>query len=344
MNDRIIKVGELPFDGKKIYVQTMLNVIADDVEGNVAQAKRAEAAGADIIRVSVPSLVDVRLITALKKAVKAPIVADIHFNADIAVAAAKAGADKIRINPGNIGDEGKIKMVADACKAAQIPIRIGVNSGSVPKAALQKYGSATAEALAEAAMDNIEALHRADFNDIILSVKSSDVKTMIKANRLLAKVVDYPLHLGVTEAGTLQTGLIKSAVGIGSLLADGIGATIRVSLSDTPENEVIAGKNILKALGLSPGVKVVACPTCGRTRIDVINIARELEARTANLTKNLTVAVMGCVVNGPGEAKGADIAVAGGNHFADLYIKGEKMKNIPEADILDVLMKEIAEM
>jgi (E)-4-hydroxy-3-methylbut-2-enyl-diphosphate synthase len=340
----MIKVGNLPFDGRKIYVQTMLNVLASDVEGNVRQALDVEAAGAEIIRVSVPSLQDVRLIEALKKAVAVPIVADIHFNADIAVAAVKAGADKIRINPGNIGDESKIKLVADACRSANIPIRIGVNSGSVPKDILAKYGSATAEALVDAAMENIEALKRADFNDIVISVKSSNVKTMIKANRLLAEKTDFPLHLGVTEAGTRETGLIKSAAGIGSLLLDGIGATIRVSLSDTPLSEVKAGIDILKALNLSPGVKVVACPTCGRTRIDVISIARELEKRVSDIKKELTVAVMGCVVNGPGEAKGADIAVAGGNHEAALYIKGEKVRTIPEAEILDVLLKEITEM
>ncbi|MDR0974989.1 MAG: flavodoxin-dependent (E)-4-hydroxy-3-methylbut-2-enyl-diphosphate synthase [Ruminococcus sp.] len=337
----MIKVGNLPLDGKKIYVQTMLNVIASDVEGNVQQARRVAALGADIIRVSVPSMNDVKLITALKNAVSVPIVADIHFNADIAVASAKAGADKIRINPGNIGDENKIKLVADACKSAYIPIRIGVNSGSVPKEILAKFGSATAEALAVTAIENIRALEKADFYDIVVSVKSSDVKTMIEANRKLAETTKYPLHLGVTEAGTLQTGLIKSAAGIGALLADGIGATIRVSLSDTPENEVIAGKNILKALNLSPGIKVIACPTCGRTRIDVINIARRLEKQTEDINKTLTVAVMGCIVNGPGEAKGADIAVAGGNHSADLYIKGTKIRTIPEAEIEAVLLQEI---
>jgi (E)-4-hydroxy-3-methylbut-2-enyl-diphosphate synthase len=340
----MIKVGNLPFDGRKIYVQTMLNVLASDVEGNVRQAREVQSAGAEIIRVSVPSLQDVKLIEALKKSVDVPIVADIHFNADIAVASAKAGADKIRINPGNIGDVSKIKMVADACRTANIPIRIGVNSGSVPKDILARYGAATAEALADAAMENIEALQRADFNNIVISVKSSNVKTMIKANRLLAEKTDFPLHLGVTEAGTRETGLIKSAAGIGSLLLDGIGATIRVSLSDTPTSEVKAGIEILKALNLSPGVKVVACPTCGRTRIDVISIARELEKRVSNIKKELTVAVMGCVVNGPGEAKGADIAVAGGNREAALYIKGEKVKIIPEAEILDVLLREITEM
>jgi (E)-4-hydroxy-3-methylbut-2-enyl-diphosphate synthase len=340
----MIKVGNLPFDGKKIYVQTMLNALSTDVAGNIEQARRAAAFGADIIRVSVPSLSDVRLIHALKNAVSVPIVADIHFNADIAVACAESGADKIRINPGNIGDAGKIRLVADACKKANIPIRIGVNSGSVPKAVLAKFGSATAEALAVTAVENINALERADFYDIVVSVKSSNVKTMVEANRKLAEICDYPLHLGVTEAGTRETGLIKSAAGIGSLLLDGIGATIRVSLSDTPEEESIAGRSILKALGLAPGVKVIACPTCGRTRIDVINIARAIEAKTADLKKSLTVAVMGCVVNGPGEAKGADIAVAGGNHTADLYIKGEKIKTIPEAEIEAVLLTEIERM
>jgi (E)-4-hydroxy-3-methylbut-2-enyl-diphosphate synthase len=383
----MIKVASLPFDGKRIYVQSMLNKISSDVDGNVAQAIELENAGADIIRVSVPTMTDTRLITAIKKAVAIPLVADIHFNADIAVECARLGADKIRINPGNIGDESKVKMVAEVCKSAGIPIRIGVNSGSIPKKIRAKYEGKTieaqanlsgdiikkqrkimpAEAFAEAAAETIQALEAAGFRDIVISVKSSDVKTMINANRLIAAKWDYPLHLGVTEAGTYETGLIKSAAGIGSLLIDGIGATIRVSLSDDPVKEVKAGRDILKALGMSGGVKVVACPTCGRTRIDVINTARELERRTSDIKKDLTVAVMGCVVNGPGEAKGANIAVAGGclenkvlpdgdvsrnngmnvnsgtggNPYAMLYIDGEAKRKIPAEKMLEVLLEEI---
>jgi (E)-4-hydroxy-3-methylbut-2-enyl-diphosphate synthase len=390
----MIKVGSLILDGKKIYVQSMLNKLSSDIDGNVAQALELEAAGADIIRVSVPTMGDCALITAIKNAVAIPLVADIHFNADIAVRCAEMGVDKIRINPGNIGSEDNIKKVAAACKSRNIPIRIGVNSGSIPKKIRAKYTDLKAangglsvgtngglssgtdgvlpvgtsggrsdgtsggrsvgqsrllippEAFAEAAAENIKALEREDFHDIVVSVKSSDVKTMINANRLIAARYDYPLHLGVTEAGTYHTGLIKSAAGIGSLLVDGIGATIRVSLSDDPVREVKAGRDLLKALGLAGGVRVISCPTCGRTRIDVIGTARELETLTADIKKDLTVAVMGCVVNGPGEAKGANIAVAGAsdndnNPYAMLYIDGEPIRKIAANQILDVLLEEI---
>jgi (E)-4-hydroxy-3-methylbut-2-enyl-diphosphate synthase len=348
----MIFVGNLPFDGCKIYVQSMLNVIASDVPGNVRQARELAAAGADIIRVSVPSLSDVGLITALKNAVNIPVVADVHFSADIAVQCAVAGADKIRINPGNIGDERDIRRVADACKARGIPIRIGVNSGSVPKNILAKYsgtddaehgnhGTATVDALVETALENVRALEQCNFTDIIISVKSSDVRCCVAANRKLAALTRYPLHLGVTEAGTYHTGLIKSAAGIGALLLDGIGATIRVSLSDEPVNEIRAGRDILKALNLAPGVKVIACPTCGRTKIDVIGIAKRVEELTAGIKKDLTVAVMGCIVNGPGEARGADIAITGGDGVAMLYRGGEQIRKINEDEIIAVLLEEI---
>jgi (E)-4-hydroxy-3-methylbut-2-enyl-diphosphate synthase len=321
----------------------MLNCIASDTSGNVAQARRLEAAGCEIIRVSVPKKENIVLISELKKAVKVPVVADIHFDADIAVLCAEAGADKIRINPGNIGSERDIERVAAACKAAGIPIRIGANSGSVPKDLLLKYGGATPEAIAEAALYNAALLERFGFYDIIISVKSSDVFTMIKANRILAKKSGYPLHLGVTEAGTYHTGLIKSAAGIGALLSDGIGATIRVSLTENPEREVEAGFDILKALGKRRGIRLISCPTCGRTEIDIIKIASEIEKAVAAIDKDLTVAVMGCVVNGPGEAKEADIGIAGGKGCAVLFKKGEKIRTVPEAEIVSELIKEINE-
>ncbi|MDR0991680.1 MAG: flavodoxin-dependent (E)-4-hydroxy-3-methylbut-2-enyl-diphosphate synthase [Ruminococcus sp.] len=339
----MIKVGNLPFDGRNIYVQSMLNRIASDTEGNVLQAKRLEAAGCEIVRVSVPKKENVTLITELKKAVKIPVVADIHFDADIAVLCAEAGADKIRINPGNIGTERDTKRVADACRAAGIPIRVGANSGSVPKHLIEKYGGAAPEAIAEAALENAAVLERHGFYDTVISVKSSDVFTMIKANRILAEKSDYPLHLGVTEAGTYHTGLIKSAAGIGALLADGIGATIRVSLTDEPEREVEAGYDILKALGKKRGIRLISCPTCGRTQIDIIKIAAEVEKAIAGIDKDLTVAVMGCVVNGPGEAKEADIGIAGGKGCAVLFRKGEKLRTVPEAEIVSELLKEINE-
>jgi (E)-4-hydroxy-3-methylbut-2-enyl-diphosphate synthase len=339
----MIKVGNLPFDGSNIYVQSMNNRPAADVAGNVTQAKALEAAGCEIIRVSVPKRENVVLISDLKKAVAVPITADIHFDSEIAVLCAEAGADKIRINPGNIGSELKIKRVADACKCTGIPIRIGANSGSVPRELLEKYGSATAEAIAEAALINAAMLERAGFYDIIISVKSSNVKTMIDANRIIAKKCGYPLHLGVTEAGTYHTGLIKSAAGIGALLSDGIGATIRVSLTDDPLREVAAGYDILRALGKKPGIRLISCPTCGRTQIDIIKIARDIENAVKDIKKDLTVAVMGCVVNGPGEAAEADIGIAGGAGCAVIFKKGERLRTVPEAEIVSELLREINE-
>jgi (E)-4-hydroxy-3-methylbut-2-enyl-diphosphate synthase len=337
----MIKVGNLPFDGSEIYVQSMLNRLASDTSGNVMQAKELEAAGCEIIRVAVPKRENVVLITELKKAVSVPIVADIHFDAEIAVLCAEAGADKIRINPGNIGSETEIKRVADACKNAGIPIRVGANSGSVPKELISKYGGASPEAIAEAALQNVAALERFGFSDIVISVKSSDVFRMIAANRILAKRCAFPLHLGVTEAGTYHTGLIKSAAGIGALLLDNIGATIRVSLTDDPLREVEAGYDILRALSKKPGIRLISCPTCGRTEIDIIKIAREIEAAVRGIKKDLTVAVMGCVVNGPGEAKEADIGIAGGKRCAVIFKKGEKIRTVSEGEIVSELMKEI---
>ena len=328
--------------GAKVTVQSMLNKPASDIEGSVAQAKQLEAAGCEIIRAAVPDTDAVRLIAALKEAVSVPIVADIHFNYKLALESIAAGVDKIRINPGNIGDDSRVKAVADACKAKNIPIRIGVNSGSLEKHILEKYGHPTAQALCDSALYHASLLEKFDFTDIVLSMKSSDVTTMIQAYRLAAQQCDYPLHLGVTEAGTKRMGIIKSAVGIGALLADGIGDTIRVSLTDDPVEEVYAAKNILKALGMGDGgVRFVSCPTCGRTKIDLISLAREAEERLRDCDKNITVAVMGCIVNGPGEAKEADIGIAGGDGMGLIFKKGEIICKVPESELIDRLLEEV---
>lgn len=336
-----VKVGKLCLDGKKIYIQSMLNVPAEDVRGSVLQAVELEKAGCEIIRAAIPDMNAVRLIPAIKKEVSVPLVADIHFDYKLAIEAAYAGVDKIRINPGNIGGMENVKAVANACRSRGIPIRIGVNSGSLEKELLAEYGSPTPEALVKSALDHAKMLEAVDFDDIVISIKSSDVKTMVSAYRILAEKCSYPLHLGVTEAGTERLGLIKSAVGIGSLLLDGIGETIRVSLTDSPIKEVYAAKDILKAIGMGSGVKIVSCPTCGRTKIDLISLAKEVEERTKNINKNITVAVMGCVVNGPGEAREADIGIAGGDGKAVLFKKGEMLYTVSESKALDVLLNEI---
>lgn len=339
-----VKVGNCTLDGKHIYIQSMLNVPASDIEGSVRQAAALEKAGCEIIRAAVPDEEAVRLIPAIKKAVKIPLVADIHFNYKLALESAEAGIDKIRINPGNIGDIEKVRLVAQTCKAKNIPIRIGVNSGSLEKDILEKYGAPTAEALAESALRHAEILEKCNFGDIVISIKSSDVPTMIKAYRLIAERTEYPLHLGVTEAGTKRMGIIKSAVGIGSLLADGIGETIRVSLTADPCEEIYAAKDILSAVGKGRGAKLVSCPTCGRTKIDLIPLAEKVEAALKDVDKDITVAVMGCVVNGPGEAREADIGIAGGDGCAVLFRKGEIIGKFPENEILSALMNEIEKL
>lgn len=341
---RPVKVGNLTLDGKKIYIQSMLNVPSTDIEGSVLQAKRLEAAGCEIVRAAIPDMDAVALIPRIKEEVGIPLVADIHFDYRLALAAADAGVDKIRINPGNIGSLDRVKAVVDKCKEKNIPIRIGVNSGSLEKDLLTKYGSPCAEALVGSAMRHVKILEDLDFYDTVISIKSSNVKTMTEAYRLLAEKCDYPLHLGVTEAGTERMGVIKSAVGIGSLLLDGIGETIRVSLTDDPVLEVKAAKDILKAIGKTGGVKIVSCPTCGRTRIDLISLAKEVEAKTENLDKDITVAVMGCVVNGPGEAREADIGLAGGDGVAVIF-KGDKvLRKVSEAQAVSALIEEIEKM
>ncbi len=338
-----VKVGNLPIGGgAPVSVQSMLNVEAHDMTGNVRQAKALQEAGCQIIRAAVPDLAAVPTIAALKEALTVPVVADIHFNHKIALACVDAGVDKIRINPGNIGSDENVKAVASACKAHGIPIRIGVNSGSVEKEILAKYGAPTPAAMAESAMYHVRLLEKYDFDDIVISIKSSNVGNMIEAYKLVAAQCDYPLHLGVTESGTVRMGIIKSAVGIGALLTQGIGDTIRVSLTADPVKEVDAGFDILASIGLLPDrPTLVSCPTCGRTKIDLIALANEVETRLRSVHKPITVAVMGCVVNGPGEAKEADIGIAGGDGCGLLFKKGEIIRKVDEAQLLDALMEEI---
>lgn len=343
---REVKIGNRILGGKEpILIQSMLNKPAQDVQGNVQQARELEQAGCEMIRVSVPELQDVRLIGALKEAVSIPVVADIHFDYRIALDCVKAGVDKIRLNPGNIGDEDRIRRVAEACAAHQIPIRIGVNSGSLEKHILEKYGTPTPEALVESALFHARLLEKFDFHDIVLSLKSSSVSSTIAAYRLAAQKTEYPLHLGVTEAGTKHMGMIKSAVGIGSLLCDGIGSTIRVSLTADPLEEIQAARDILRAVGKwDRGIEFVSCPTCGRTQINLIKLAQQVEEALKDCPKHLKVAVMGCVVNGPGEAREADIGIAGGRGEALLFKKGIPIGKYPDTEILTVLLSEIEKM
>ena len=338
-----IKVGNTFLGGgSPVLVQSMLNVPSTDIDGSVKQAVELEKAGCQIIRFAIPNEDALALIEPIKNATTVPLVADIHFDYRLAIGAAERGIDKIRINPGNIGSEDRVKAVADICKQKGLPIRIGVNSGSLEKHILKKYGSPTPEAMVESALFHASLLEKFDFDDIVISIKSSNVNTMIKAYELAAEKCDYPLHLGVTEAGTERMGIIKSAVGIGSLLTHGIGDTIRVSLTDDPVKEVYAAQDILKAIGLKTDCPyLVSCPTCGRTRIDLVGLAKQVEERLRDCKKPITVAVMGCIVNGPGEAKEADIGVAGGDGCGLIFKKGEILRKVPENELLDELMKEI---
>ena len=340
---RKIKVGNTFLGGDSpVLVQSMLNVPSTDIDGSVKQAVELEKAGCQIIRFAIPNEEALALIEPIKNATTVPLVADIHFDYRLAIGAAERGIDKIRINPGNIGSEDRVKAVADICKQKGLPIRIGVNSGSLEKHILEKYGSPTPEAMVESALFHASLLEKFDFDDIVISIKSSNVNTMIKAYELAAEKCDYPLHLGVTEAGTERMGIIKSAVGIGSLLTHGIGDTIRVSLTDDPVKEVYAAQDILKAIGLKTDCPyLVSCPTCGRTRIDLVGLAKQVEERLRDCKKPITVAVMGCIVNGPGEAKEADIGVAGGDGCGLIFKKGEILRKVPENELLDELMKEI---
>ncbi|NLN82129.1 MAG: flavodoxin-dependent (E)-4-hydroxy-3-methylbut-2-enyl-diphosphate synthase [Clostridiales bacterium] len=340
---REVVAGNVKIGGNSpITVQTMLNTPAHDIQAGVEQAKRLEAAGCEILRAAVPDTEAVSLISALKRAVSIPIVADIHFDYRLALESAAAGADKIRINPGNIGDQSRVKAVADECRRRRIPIRIGVNSGSLERDILAKYGCPSPEAMRDSALYHVSLLERFDFNDIVISIKSSDVGTMVRAYELVCEACDYPLHLGVTEAGTERMGLLKSAAGIGSLLLRGIGDTIRISLTADPEREVEAGRDLLRGLGIRPeGAAMVSCPTCGRTEIDLIGIANEVERRLRGVKKNITVAVMGCVVNGPGEAREADVGIAGGKGKVAIFRKGQVVRTVDQSMAVDELMKEI---
>lgn len=339
---REVKVGNVVLGGNHpVAVQTMLNVPARDVEGNVRQAVQVAEAGCQILRFSVPTLEDVRLIPAIKQAVDIPLVADIHFDYRIALECVAAGIDKVRINPGNIGDDSRVHQVVQACRAKNIPIRIGVNAGSLEKEVLAKYGAPVPEALVESAMYHVRLLEKHDFDDIVISIKSSNVPTMMQAYRLLSAQCDYPLHVGVTEAGTYRMGLIKSGMGIGGLLLEGIGDTLRVSLTDEPVKEVQAGFDILRAAGHAVGgPEIISCPTCGRTNIAVAAIADEVEKRLQGYKKPVKVAVMGCIVNGPGEAREADIGIAGGKDEALLFIRGEKVRML-RGDIVGQLVDEV---
>ena len=337
-----IFVGSVPVGGgAPVSVQSMCNTRTQDPEATLRQMRELKAAGCDIIRVAVPDAEAAEALKIIMKSAPMPVVADIHFDHRLALMACDAGVDAVRINPGNIGAKERVGEVAKACAARKIPIRIGVNTGSVEKAMLQKYGGPTAEALVESAQREIDALRDFGFEDVALSVKASDAQKCIAAYRLAAERFDCPLHLGVTEAGTSYTGLVNSAVGIGTLLSEGIGDTIRVSLTAQPVEEVRAGIAILKAAGLRKGgVKLVSCPTCGRTRIDLIGLARAAEEKLACLDRDITVAVMGCEVNGPGEAREADFGMAGGKGFGSLFIKGRVVRTrIPEAELLDALME-----
>lgn len=338
-----LMVGRVPVGGgAPVSIQSMCNTKTDDVAATVAQIKKLEAAGCEIIRVAIPDQAAAEAVDKIKEQISIPLIADIHFNYKFALECAERGIDAIRINPGNIGGEEKVKAVADACRLRGIPIRVGVNGGSLEKELRAKYGGVTAEALVESALGQARLLNRFDFDDICFSVKCSDVPLTMAAYLALSEQTDYPLHLGVTEAGTPSMGLVKSAMGIGGLLCLGVGDTLRVTLTADPVEEVYAAKKILKAAGLrKTGVNLIACPTCGRTRIDLISIAEEVERRLADCEKNLTVAVMGCAVNGPGEASAADIGIAGGRGEGLLFRKGEILYKVPQERLVDALMEEI---
>ncbi|MBR4721334.1 MAG: flavodoxin-dependent (E)-4-hydroxy-3-methylbut-2-enyl-diphosphate synthase [Clostridia bacterium] len=343
---RTVNVGGVKIGGgNPVSIQSMTNTDTRNVLETAKQIERLKKAGCEIVRVAVPDMEAAKAVSEIKKRIEIPLVCDIHFDYRLALECIKGGADKIRINPGNIGDTERVKAVAYACGERGIPIRIGVNGGSLEKNILEKYKKPTADALVESAFSHIKILEDLDFHDTVVSMKVSDVSEMIKAYKKFDKMSDIPLHIGVTEAGTKNAGIIKSAVGIGALLSCGIGDTMRVSLTADPEEEIYAAKEILKTLGLRKcGAKLISCPTCGRTRIDMIPIATEIEKRISNIDKDITVAVMGCAVNGPGEAREADIGVAGGIGEGLIFKKGEILKKVPEKDIIPVLMEEIEKL
>ena len=341
-----LMVGKVPVGGgAPVSIQSMCNTKTDDVAATVAQIKQLEAVGCEIIRVAIPDRAAAEAIDKIKEQISIPLIADIHFNYQYALMCAERGIDAIRINPGNIGAEENVKAVADICRAKNIPIRIGVNGGSLEKELRAKYGGVTTEALVESAMGHVRLLNKFDYDDICISVKCSDVPLTMQAYTLLSQQTDYPLHLGVTEAGTPSMGMVKSAMGIGGLLCMGIGDTIRVTLTADPVEEIYAAKKILKAAGLrKEGVNLIACPTCGRTCIDLIPLAEAVERRLMDCDKNITVAVMGCAVNGPGEASAADIGIAGGRGEGLIFRKGEILYKVSEDKLLDALMEEIEKL
>ena len=331
--------------GAAVAIQSMCSTRTEDVAATVAQILRLEQAGCEIVRVAVPTMEAARAIGQIKKAIHIPLVADIHFDYRLALQCAAEGVDKIRINPGNIGSQERVRAVAEACRRHHIPIRIGVNGGSLEKPLLEQYGGVTAQALVDSAMGHVHLLNDCGFDDICLSVKCSHVPTNMQAYTLLSRQTDYPLHLGVTEAGTPEMGVLKSAIGIGGLLCQGIGDTIRVSLTADPVEEVVAAKRILQAIDMRrSGPNLISCPTCGRTKYDMIPIAREVERRLRDCTKPITVAVMGCAVNGPGEARNADVGIAGGDGEGLLFRKGEILYKVPQEHLVDALMAEIEKL
>lgn len=342
---RIVNIGGVKIGGDyPVAIQSMCNTDTRDVKATVTQIHRLEEAGCEIIRVAVPDMEAAEAVREIKKQIHIPLVVDIHFDYRLALECMKNGADKVRINPGNIGDRDRVAQVVDMAKAGGIPIRIGVNGGSLDKRLLEKYGGVTADALVESAMEHIEILDELNFSDIVVSIKVSDVPTTLAAYRKFNEVSDIPLHVGVTEAGTLRSGTIKSSVGIGALLAEGIGDTMRVSLTADPIEEIYAAYDIQRVLGMRGGVKLVSCPTCGRTQINLIPIAEEVERRLAAIEKPIKVAVMGCAVNGPGEAREADIGIAGGDGVGLIFKKGEILRKVTEDKIIDELMAEIQKM
>ena len=340
---RQIQVGNVKIGGgAPVVIQSMLNTKTTDVAASLQQIRQLQTAGCQIVRLAVPNMESARTFADICKESELPLVADIHFDYKLAIAAAEGGASKIRINPGNIGGEDRVQAVVDVCKEKHIPIRIGVNGGSLDKRLLEKYGHPTAEALVESAFQHLELLEKYGFYDSCVSMKSSTVPTMVAAARLFRSKCDYPLHIGETETGPVRQGLIKSAMGIGSLLLDGIGDTIRVSLTDDPVEEVYAAKDILKAAGLrKEGVNIISCPTCGRTRIDLISLVNQVDEALKDCKKPITVAVMGCIVNGPGEAREADIGIAGGDGWGTIFEKGEQVEKLPYEELLPTLLKRI---
>ena len=340
---RAVSVGGVAIGGgHPVVIQSMTNVEAHDVEGTLAQVARLASAGCAVARLAVPDADAVGAFRAVKERAELPLVADIHFDYRLAVAAIEAGADKVRINPGNIGGADRVRAVIGAARAAGAPIRVGVNSGSLEKHLLDKYGSPCAAALAESALSWVSFFEREGFGDVVVSIKASDVLTTVEACRMLAERTDVPQHIGITESGTVRSGSIRSAVGLGALLADGIGDTIRVSLSGDPVQEIYVAKEILKSLGLMEGPSVIACPTCGRTRVDVARVAEQVEELVSGMSGNIKIAVMGCAVNGPGEAREADVGIAGGAGDWLIFVRGQSLRKVSEDNVLKELEKEIA--